>query len=129
MLLRKALQSVNITGSIRIDDVTGKASVIDVIKMMCPELNDGYANIVLGRVITRDEAESGDPIMGDGTRVALADRVERVQINGKGRTTPSRKRRPKPSSKLYGCSPRSPPGLSGISPPRQSRVSSVAMSR
>ena len=93
MAPRKALRSVNITGSIGLDEVTGKASVIDVIKMMCPEVDDDYANIALGRVITRDAAESGNPIMGDGTRVALADRVERVQINGKGRTTPSRKRR------------------------------------
>ncbi|CAM9194261.1 unnamed protein product, partial [Ectocarpus sp. 8 AP-2014] len=88
VVLRKALRAMNIEGSVRVDERTGMVSDIDVIKMLCPEKNDDYANIALGRVIAKDAAEADDPIAYDGTRVTLADRVKRIQINGKGRTTP-----------------------------------------
>ena len=86
-ILQKSLRSINIVGSVRIDEASGKASIIDVIKLLCPDKNEDYVKKTLSRVLAKDE-----DFLGLGQRVpdtlALADRVERIKINGKGHETP-----------------------------------------
>ena len=84
-VLEKSLRTIGIIGSIRVDEASGKGSIIDVIKLLCPGSTRDYATQALSRVINRDVDDLG-PTSHDGT--SIADRVEYIQINGKGRTTP-----------------------------------------
>lgn len=83
-VLEKSLRTIGIIGSIRVDEASGKGSIIDVIKLLCPGATGDYATQALSRVIDRDSDE-GPTSHG---RTSIADRVDHVQINGKGRTTP-----------------------------------------
>eukprot|EP00903_Cladosiphon_okamuranus_P017785 g16370.t1 len=85
-VLEKSLRTIGIVGSIRVDEASGKGSVIDVIKLLCPGATGDYATHALTRVINRD---AGDDDGADQTgRHSIADRVDYIQINGKGHTTP-----------------------------------------
>lgn len=42
-VLQKALRSININHSVRINEPCGEASLIDVIKMLCPGINSDNA--------------------------------------------------------------------------------------
>ena len=83
-VLQKALRSVNINGSVRIDEQCGEASAIDVIKMLCPEKTTDYAKTTLSRVIAKDHGEQPGGVQD----VPLAERVHYIKINGKGHETP-----------------------------------------
>lgn len=85
MVLRKALRSVNIDGSVRVDESTGLVSNLDVIRMLCPEKNDDYPKIALRRILEREQKE-GD--RDDPDRNTVADRVHYIKINGNGHVTP-----------------------------------------
>lgn len=85
MVLRKALRSVNIEGSPRVDEPTGMVSDIDVIRMLCPEKNDDYAKIALKRILERAQQEADHD---DTDRATLADRVHYMKINNRGHVTP-----------------------------------------
>lgn len=41
--LQKALCAINMSGSVRIDEAGGRVSIIDVINMLCPDMNEDYA--------------------------------------------------------------------------------------
>ncbi|CAM9091547.1 unnamed protein product [Laminaria digitata] len=111
--LQKTLRSVNNNGSVRIDELTGEASLIDVVTMLCPEKTSDHVKTTLGRVIAKDSDQSGV-----AHNVPIAERVHYVKINGKGLETPVRTSRP--SSRLSGCSHRVRPRNSGVSPSRLS---------
>ena len=85
-VLEKSLRTIGIFGSIRVDEASGKGSVIDVIKLLCPGATGDYATHALTRVINRD-ADDLDEADHNG-RHSIADRVEHIQINRKGHTTP-----------------------------------------
>ena len=83
-VLEKSLRTIGIVGSIRVDEQSGKGSVIDVIKLLCPGIDSAYAGLMLTRVMEKDVVDGDDnPVM-----TSIADRVDHIQINGKGRTTP-----------------------------------------
>ena len=77
--LKKSLEEANITGNIRVDESTGKASLIDVIKIICPTMNDKYASLALSRIIKHQSSNNGD---------CLAHHITWLQINGMGHMTP-----------------------------------------
>ncbi len=52
-IMQKALRAVNIDGSVRIDENVNEASVIDVVKMLCPGVNSNNAAFMLARKGTR----------------------------------------------------------------------------
>ena len=93
-VLEKSLRTIGIIGSIRVDEASAKGSVIDVIKLLCPGATPDYATHALARVIEKDSCEQGDSGPTDNCRTSssttpsIADRVDYIQINGKGRTTP-----------------------------------------
>lgn len=77
VVLRNALLSVNITGSVRIDEASGMVSGIDVIRMLCPKRNSDYAAQMLTRVLEKDDREP-----------SIKSRVSYIKINGSGKKTP-----------------------------------------
>ncbi|CAM9210786.1 unnamed protein product [Pylaiella littoralis] len=83
-VLTRALRTVNITGSVRIDESTDKASIIDVIRMLCPEASTPNAAHMFTRVL---EKERGDDVPAQRLS-SIADRVTYIKINGKGHETP-----------------------------------------
>ncbi len=85
-VLEKSLRTIGIIGSIRVDEPSGKGSIIDVIKLLCPGATGDYATHALTRVMNRDADEHDDT--DHDRRLSIADRVEHIQINGKGHTTP-----------------------------------------
>ncbi|CAM9189466.1 unnamed protein product [Ectocarpus sp. 6 AP-2014] len=89
VVLRKALRAMNIEGSVRVDENTGMLSDIDVIKMLCPGASPEDAAHMLTRVLEKEAAgganNHGPTVHGP---VALADRIKRIKINGKGNPTP-----------------------------------------
>ncbi|CAN0161132.1 unnamed protein product [Ectocarpus sp. 12 AP-2014] len=88
VVLRKALRAMNIQGSVRVDERSGRVSDIDVIKMLCPDASAEDAAHMLTRVLQKEAASannSGPTVHGP---VDLADRIERIKINGKGNPTP-----------------------------------------
>ena len=87
-VLEKSLRTIGIIGSIRVDEASGKGSVIDVIKLLCPGATGDYAKIALSRVLAKDEDEQYESDQKITTSTSIADRVDHIQINGKGRTTP-----------------------------------------
>lgn len=87
-VLEKSLRTIGIVGSIRVDEASGKGSIIDVIKLLCPGATGDYATQALSRVIDRDSDEGPTMAGRTSTSISIADRVDHIQINGKGRTTP-----------------------------------------
>ena len=89
-VLQKSLRSVNINGSVRIDEPCGEASAIDVIKMLCPGTNSNNAAFMLARVLKKDAEDKGPhDVVGDRCRsTPLAERVHYIKINGRGNVTP-----------------------------------------
>ncbi|CAM9129855.1 unnamed protein product [Ectocarpus sp. 8 AP-2014] len=89
VVLRKALRAMNIEGSVRVDERTGMASDIDVIRMLCPEASSEYAAQMLKRVLEREAADGGNHSVQNTRHSApLADRVHYLKINGDGHVTP-----------------------------------------
>jgi len=86
-VLEKLLRTFGINGSIRIDEASGKGSVIDVIKLVCPGATGDYANKALRRVIAKDRDEQ-ERVGHNNEPVSIADHVDYIRINGKGHTTP-----------------------------------------
>ena len=83
-MLEKSLRTIGIFGSIRVDEASGKGSVIDVIKLLCPGVDSHCAGQMLIRIIERENTDS----WAQNVLISIADRVEHIQINGKGHTTP-----------------------------------------
>ena len=98
-LLQKQLQVAGIFGSIRIDEESGKGSVIDLIRLACPGVDTRYAAQMLTRVVEQHECE----FISEGMQNAylpknstqappeegsLRSRISYIKINGKGHTTP-----------------------------------------
>lgn len=85
-IMQKALRAVNINGSVRIDDNINEASVIDVVKMLCPGVNSNNAAFMLARVIKRDTEEKAPHGVVDVPCqiIPLAERVHYIKINGTG---------------------------------------------
>ncbi|CAM9897734.1 unnamed protein product [Ectocarpus sp. 6 AP-2014] len=93
VVLRKALRAMNIEGSVRVDENTGMLSDIDVINMLCPGASPEDAAHMLTRVLEKEAAgganNHGPTVHGP---VALADRIKRIKINGKGNPYPGKRR-------------------------------------
>ncbi|CAN0362293.1 unnamed protein product, partial [Ectocarpus sp. 6 AP-2014] len=89
-ILEKSLRTIGIFGSVRVDEASGKGSVIDVIRLLCPEIDSAYAGQVLTRVMNRDVDSDGESHARTQhfAMLSIRDRVEYIQINGKGHTTP-----------------------------------------
>lgn len=88
-MLQKSLRSMNITGYVRIDETTAKASIIDVIRMLCPGINANNAAFMFSRVIEQSK-DHAPPIEVHAPPInrSLSEGVDHVKINGKGHTTP-----------------------------------------
>ncbi|CAM9311655.1 unnamed protein product, partial [Hapterophycus canaliculatus] len=77
---QNTLRSINIHAFIRIDGDSMKASIIDIIRVMCPKAAPENAAHILTRFL---EDENGP------TRpTPISDRIDYMKINGKGNTTP-----------------------------------------
>ncbi|AAR26973.1 FirrV-1-K1 [Feldmannia irregularis virus a] len=95
-LIQQTLRSLNIQGSIRVDEVTGLASAIDVIRLICPDQNEKYASHILKRIIDQDadkEKVTNTVTLSRSEHSAtikppFSERVKSIKINGKGHTTP-----------------------------------------
>ncbi|ACH46756.1 unknown [Feldmannia species virus] len=74
-VLQNCLRSVNIIGSIRVDEDTGLGSLIDIVKIVCPDMCKVYAKTTLARVLEEWPHH-------------VADCVKRLKINGRGHVTP-----------------------------------------
>ncbi|ACH46757.1 unknown [Feldmannia species virus] len=73
-VVRNCLKSINIDGRIRVDEDTCLVSLIDVVKIICPDMCGDYAKITLGRLIKKMRW--------------LSNRVKLTKINGRGHVTP-----------------------------------------
>lgn len=91
-VLEKLLRTIGINDSTRIDEASGKGSVIDVIKLVCPGATRDYANKALRRVIAKDRDEQERAGQNETTSNSIspwiANRVDYIRINGKGQITP-----------------------------------------
>lgn len=91
-VLEKLLRTIGINDSTRIDEASGKGSVIDVIKIVCPGATRDYANKALRRVIAKDRDEQEKAGQNETTSNSIspciANRVDYIRINGKGQITP-----------------------------------------
>lgn len=86
---QKALRSINIDGSVRIDEASGRASVIDTMRLVCPMASCENAAHTFTRVLEKGIADGGnDAIPGEQLRQTVAGRVDKLKINGKGHETP-----------------------------------------
>lgn len=88
-VLQNALRSINIHASIRIDEVSRRASIIDTTRVTCPSVSPQNAAHMLTRLL---ENENGDGTPG---RVLdahhprpISERIQYIKINGKGHVTP-----------------------------------------
>ncbi|CAN0531215.1 unnamed protein product, partial [Laminaria digitata] len=52
-VLQNALRSINIHGSVRIEEASGKGSIIGLIRLLCPEASREYAAQMLTRVLEK----------------------------------------------------------------------------
>ncbi|CAB1097489.1 unnamed protein product [Ectocarpus sp. CCAP 1310/34] len=87
--LEKALRTVGIHGSVRIDENTGKGSIIDVNRMLCPEASAEYAAKMLTRVLEKEKRDGMErPGQNAQSTIPLSERIEYVRINDKGPVTP-----------------------------------------
>ena len=94
--LKKALRTLDIDGSVRIDEASGKASILDTIRLLSPGLSSHGASQMLIRLLEKEDATeprvcafietTSDDI--ETTSDSIASRIEYIQINGKGRSTP-----------------------------------------
>lgn len=83
--LKKAFRTLNIDGSVRIDEASGKASIIDVILLLSPGVSRDSARKMLSCLLEKEGAIDTDEA---GNQFPLADRVSHVKINGGGHVTP-----------------------------------------
>lgn len=87
--MKKALRTLDINGSVRIDEASGKASIIDVIRLLSPGVSADGASQMLIRLLEKEVVIGlEESSQNEGTPNPLADHVSHIQINGKGRTTP-----------------------------------------
>ncbi|CAM9386872.1 unnamed protein product, partial [Laminaria digitata] len=90
-LLQKALRSINIVGSFRIDEASREGSIIDLIRLLCPEASRENDAHMLTRVLDKENGDgkknSHVPVLQSPT-TPIADRVAYIKINGKGNVTP-----------------------------------------
>lgn len=87
--LKKAFRTLDIDGSVRIDEASGKASIIDVIRLLCPDASPQYAAQMLIRLLERENADELREVCNSAHNSdSIAARVHYTQINGKGRSTP-----------------------------------------
>lgn len=87
--LKKAFRTLNIDGSARIDEASGKVSIIDVILLLSPGVSREYASQMLIRLLEKDNATRlGEALQNADLSVPLADRVSHIKINGVGHVTP-----------------------------------------
>ncbi|CAM9896841.1 unnamed protein product [Ectocarpus sp. 6 AP-2014] len=88
-VLQNALRSINMNGSVRIDDGLGKASIIDTTRLVCPGASPVYAAQMFTRVLEKERDDGGNSFMrGKQTPTPIADRVDYIRINGHGKVTP-----------------------------------------
>ncbi|AAK14625.1 unnamed protein product [Ectocarpus sp. 4 AP-2014] len=88
-VLQNALRSININGSVRIDDGLGKASIIDTTRLVCPGASSAYAAQMFTRVLEKERDDGGNSFMQDAQHpTPIADRVDYIRINGHGNVTP-----------------------------------------
>ncbi|CAM9208873.1 unnamed protein product [Ectocarpus sp. 8 AP-2014] len=91
-VLKNALRSVNIHGSVRIDDGLGKASVIDTVRLVSPTASPAYAAQMFTRILEKERDDGGKTCVRDRidaqTPTPIADRVDYIRINGRGKVTP-----------------------------------------
>ena len=87
--LKKALRTLDIQGSARIHEELGEVSIIDVIRLQCPEASAQYSAQMLIRLLEKEDVtELGEVCNSANTSNSIASRVHYIQINGKGRATP-----------------------------------------
>ncbi|AAR26857.1 FirrV-1-A33 [Feldmannia irregularis virus a] len=88
--IQRALRALNIQGSIRVDEESRMGSVIDVIKLICPEKSEFHAYKTLSNLIDDDDKCIGNKFKSDDSTIPLrlSERVKKIQINGRGRVTP-----------------------------------------
>ncbi|CAM9491265.1 unnamed protein product, partial [Ectocarpus sp. 12 AP-2014] len=77
LVMQKALRSVHIHGSVRIDEYSGKAAIIDTIRVMCPEASTENAAHMLTRTLERNNRV-----------ISIGSRIAKIKINGRGNITP-----------------------------------------
>lgn len=87
--LKKAFRTLDIDGSVRIDEASGKASVIDVIRLLCPGVSRDRARKMLSCLLEKEDAtdknEAGNPVpFAD----SIAARVSHIKINEGDHVTP-----------------------------------------
>lgn len=85
-LLRQRFAHVGIYG-FRVDEAMGIASVIDVIKLICPGTSRCYAKTALNKLISTIRMETQES-SDTSHQTSIADRIHRIKINGKGHITP-----------------------------------------
>lgn len=120
-LLTKALRTVNIDGSVRIDEDSGIASIIDVIRLLCPEASPENAAHMLTRVLEKENGDGGNnhvPVVQSPIPIPIADRVTYIKINGHGNITPACDA--KTLVELIWLYPRGPQRSFDVSRPRRS---------
>lgn len=83
--LKKAFRTLNIDGSVRIDEASGKASIIDVILLLSPGVSRDSARKMLSCLLEKEDAIDTEEA---GNQFPLADRVSHIKINGVGHITP-----------------------------------------
>lgn len=88
--LKKAFRTLDIEGSVRIDEASGKASVIDVIRVLSPGASVQYSAQLLIRLLENEDATDigGVCILQTENADCIAARIQYIQINGAGRSTP-----------------------------------------
>ncbi|CAN0070107.1 unnamed protein product, partial [Ectocarpus sp. 4 AP-2014] len=62
-VLERSLNAVGIQGSMRIDDKSGKGSIIDVNRLLCPDASAEYAAQMLTRVLEKEKRDSADRVV------------------------------------------------------------------
>ena len=88
-ILAKAFTAVGIHGSVRIDESSGKGSIIDVNRMLCPNASAEYAAQMLTRVLEKEKRDGADRRVHNAHHpTPISERIEYIKINGKGHITP-----------------------------------------
>lgn len=57
-VLQNALRSINIHGSVRTEEASGKGSIIGLIRLLCPEASREYAAQMITRVLEKENVDS-----------------------------------------------------------------------
>lgn len=88
-ILKKALRTLDINAGARIDEASGEASIVDVIRIQSPESSPQYAAQMLSRFLEKeDEDMLGSSVQNCTQPESIRDRIHHIKINGKGRITP-----------------------------------------